>query len=235
VAAKPDAGVTGGSPQGFETRVAVPVAAALVAALLLTGTGVVLARTRGATPAGAAVVGDVATGKTAAPVTPAAPAGPPLRVRIPAIGVDSSLVPLGLNPDRTLEVPDWEEAGWYSGASRPGDPGPAVIAAHVDSTSGPAVFYRLKELKPGDVVHVDYRDASVTFSIRESRSFPKTAFPTAAVYDRTDGPELRLITCDGTFDRQARSYRSNLVVWADVMEPGVPTRPASAPGAADRR
>ena len=123
---------------------------------------------------------------------------------------------LGLNPDRTLEVPSFEEAGWYTGASRPGDPGPSVIAAHVDSTSGPSVFYRLKELKPGDVVHVDYRGgASVTFSVDRSESFSKASFPTAQVYGATAGPELRLITCDGTFDRSARSYRSNLVVWAN--------------------
>ena len=148
------------------------------------------------------------------------PSGDPLRVRIPAIGVDAPLVRLGLNPDQTLEVPGYDESGWYTGGSRPGDRGPAVIAAHVDSTTGPAVFYRLRELKAGDTVHVDYRDGTVTFSVRESQSFPKTSFPTAQVYGATQGPELRLITCDGTFDRKARSYRSNLVVWAGLASPG---------------
>lgn len=155
------------------------------------------------------------------PPAPAAPAGDPLRVRIPAIGVVASLVRLGLNPDRTLEVPGYEEAGWYTGASRPGDPGPSVIAAHVDSTTGPSVFYRLRELKPGDEVHVDYRGgSSVTFAVDRSESFPKASFPTAQVYGATAGPELRLITCDGTFDRTVRSYRSNLVVWAGPVSPG---------------
>ena len=102
------------------------------------------------------------------------------------------------------------------GGQPPRQRGPAVIAAHVDSNNGPAVFYRLRELKPGDTVHVDYPDGSVTFSVRESESFPKSSFPTARVYGATDGPELRLVTCDGTFDRKARSYRSNLVVWAGI-------------------
>ncbi len=136
---------------------------------------------------------------------------------MPAIGVSSTLVRLGTNVDGTLEVPGYEEAGWYAGGSRPGDPGPAVIAAHFDSTVGPAVFYRLEELKPGDLVHIDYPDATVTFSVRQSESFSKSRFPTAQVYGRTNRPELRLVTCDGTFDRRARSYSNNLVVWADLV------------------
>lgn len=212
--------MTGGSgPQveKVEKRVSVPIAATLFAAvvLALAGTGVVVARTRAPAPGVDAVIA-AGAGEAPPPSVPAGPSGDPLRVRIPAIGVVAPLVRLGLNPDRTLEVPTYEEAGWYTGASRPGDPGPAVIAAHVDSTTGPAVFYRLREMKPGDVIHVDYRDGSVTFSVRESQSFSKSSFPTARVYGATEGPELRLITCDGTFDRKARSYRSNLVVWAEA-------------------
>jgi LPXTG-site transpeptidase (sortase) family protein len=207
----------GGFPQ-VERRVAVPVAATLLIAVLLalTGTGVVVARTGGAA---APVVAAKAAAALPGP-RDLTPSGDPLRVRIPAIGVDAPLVRLGLNPDRTLEVPGYDESGWYTGGSRPGDRGPAVIAAHVDSRTGPAVFYRLRELKAGDAVHVDYRDGTVTFSVRESQSFPKTSFPTAQVYGATVGPELRLITCDGTFDRKARSYRSNLVVWAGLASAG---------------
>ncbi len=195
--------------------------ATLLAAVVLglTGSGVLIARSASSSPPV-----DVAAPPSlepSAPPVPAAPAGDPLRVRIPAIGVVASLVRLGLNPDRTLEVPDYDEAGWYTGASRPGDPGPSVIAAHVDSTTGPSVFYRLRELKPGDVVYVDYRGgASVTFAVNRSESFRKASFPTAQVYSATAGPELRLITCDGTFDRRTRSYRSNLVVWAGPAPPG---------------
>lgn len=214
---KPDPSVTD-PVQRIETRIAGSTAAILVAAVLLalTGAGVAVVRSLGPAAAGADAA---ALRQATVPVPPPAPAGPsgdPLRVRIPAIGVTAPLVRLGLNPDRTLEVPSYEEAGWYAGGSRPGDPGPAVIAAHVDSTSGPSVFYRLQELNPGDAVHVDYRDGSVSFVVTRSESFPKSNFPTDHVYGWTPRPELRLITCDGTFDRKARSYRSNLIVWADV-------------------
>lgn len=217
--------MTGSIRTRVDERVAVLATATLVAALVigLAGTGVAVLRSQGSTPAAADAAAGATPGQAAVrPVAPSAPSGAPIRVRIPAIDVVSPLVPLGLNPDRTLEVPSFEEAGWYTGGSRPGDPGPAVIAAHVDSTSGPSVFYRLRELQPGDLVHVDYRDATVTFAMREAQSFPKTDFPTAQVYGRTGRPELRLITCDGTFDRKARSYRSNLVVWADVAQTASP-------------
>ena len=219
----------GRSHPQVEPRVAAPVAATLVVAMLLAlvGTGVAVARSRGPAEPGPDVTAAAGAGE-APPTSRPTPSGDPLRVRIPAIGVVAPLVRLGLNPDRTLEVPKYQEAGWYTGASRPGSAGPAVIAAHVDSTSGPAVFYRLRELKPGDTVHVDYRDGSVTFLVRESQSFLKSSFPTARVYGATEDPELRLITCDGTFDRNARSYRSNRVVWAGIAAPaGHATPPAT--------
>ncbi len=189
----------------------------LVTAVLLavTGIGAVVARSEGRGPADDEIVAGARPGQPDTSPGPSPPAGDPLRVRIPEIGVIAALVPLGLNADGTLEVPGYDEAGWYARGSRPGEPGPAVIAAHVDSTTGPAVFYRLEKLKPGHAVHVDYGGGTVTFSVRESQTFAKSAFPTARVYGATDGPELRLITCDGTFDRTAGSYTSNLVVWAD--------------------
>jgi LPXTG-site transpeptidase (sortase) family protein len=141
----------------------------------------------------------------------------PLRVRIPSIRVDASLVSLGLDSDGTLQVPRYEEAGWYSGGSRPGEPGSSVIAAHLDSTTGPAVFHRLKELKPGHEVYVDYADVTVGFLVRDARRFAKSQFPTDEVYRSTTAPELRLVTCDGTFDRRAGTYTGNLVVWADIV------------------
>ncbi len=184
--------------------------------LALTGIGAVVARSEGPGPPDGEIVVGAPPGQPATISGPRPPGGDPLRLRIPEIGVTAVLVPLGLNADGTLEVPRYEEAGWYAYGSRPGDPGPAVIAAHVDSTTGPAVFYRLEELKPGQAVHVDYGGGTVTFSVRESQTFAKSAFPTDRVYGATDGPELRLITCDGTFDRTAGSYTSNLVVWADL-------------------
>ncbi len=208
------AGVTRARCEAGAASVVALLAAAVV--LALTGAGVVVVRSEGPSRADAASVPGPPSGQRSVSATAVAPPGPPLRVRIPAIGVFAPLVPLGIAADGTLEVPRYQEAGWYAGGSRPGDRGPAVIAAHVDSTTGPAVFYRLKELGPGDVVHVDYADGTVTFSVRESESFLKSQFPTQAVYGPTEAPELRLVTCTGTFDRTARSYRSNLVVWAEV-------------------
>jgi sortase (surface protein transpeptidase) len=150
------------------------------------------------------------------------PPSPPVRVEIPAIGVSSSLVRLGLNPDRTMEVPgDFQAAGWFTGAPHPGQLGPAVIAGHVDSRTGPAVFYRLRELRAGDQIRVVRADRRVVrFKVDALASYPKQSLPSEAVYGATTAPVLRLITCAGTFDRASRSYRDNLVVSATRVPDG---------------
>ncbi len=141
--------------------------------------------------------------------------GTPVRVRIPAIGVDADMESLGLDTDGTLEVPPYDRAGWFRGGPKPGETGPAVIAAHVDSTNGPAVFYRLKDLRTGDGITVDYDDGTaVRFVMTGADTFLKSEFPTERVYGDTRAPDLRLITCGGSFDRRAQSYVENLVVWA---------------------
>jgi len=158
----------------------------------------------------------VSSNPTALAPAPAAAAttSPPVSVSIPAIGVTSSLQPLGLANDGTLQSPSqWQRAGWYADGVRPGDPGPAVIAGHVDSVSGPAVFFRLKELRPGDTATVKQQDGHVlTFVVDTVQEYPKDKFPTAAVYGPTALQVLRLITCTGDFDRAAHSYVDNLVV-----------------------
>ena len=143
-------------------------------------------------------------------------AGIPVRIEIPAIGVRAPIIRLGLNPDRTLEVPkDFGDTGWWSGGPRPGEPGPAVIAGHVDSHTGPAVFYRLRELRPRDTIVVVRRDGTrARFTVQGSEQYPKARFPTARVYGRTAGPTLRLITCGGTFDQSTGHYLDNTVVYA---------------------
>ena len=141
---------------------------------------------------------------------------PPVRVEIPSIGVQAPIIRLGVNPDRTLEVPtDFGDAGWWSGGPRPGEPGPAVIAGHVDSDTGPAVFFRLRELRPHDAIVVDRRDGSrARFSVIGSEQYPKDHFPTARVYGATAEPTLRLITCGGEFDNSSGHYLDNTVVYA---------------------
>jgi Sortase domain len=140
----------------------------------------------------------------------------PQRLDIPSIGVSTKLVGLGLEPDGTMEVPaDYQKPGWYEGSARPGEDGPAVIAGHVDSTTGPAIFFRLRELRAGDAVRVTRRDGSVAhFVIDHLEEFPKDAFPTASIFGPTPGPSLRLVTCSGAFDETRRSYLQNLVAFA---------------------
>lgn len=158
------------------------------------------------------------TSTTAPPPTAEADetaSGTPARVRIPRIGVDAPVVDLGMNADGTLQVPDWQDAGWWERGPQPGERGPAVIVGHVDSTAGPAIFYRLREVVPGDVIEVDLDGGGATrFVVQRLERFAKDAFPTLDVYGLTPGPELRLITCDGEFDRSTRHYVDNLVVFA---------------------
>jgi len=146
---------------------------------------------------------------------PAADAAP-VRLRIPAIGVDAPVERLGLDADGALGVPDdFGSAGWYERGPRPGETGPAVVAGHVDSHRAPAVFFRLGELGPGEEVVVAYSDGTdVRFRTYHRARYPKDDFPTAAVYANTARPELRLVTCGGSFDRSAGHYRDNVVVWA---------------------
>lgn len=110
---------------------------------------------------------------------------------------------------------DFDVAGWFSLGPRPGQPGPAVIAGHVDSRDGPAVFYRLHELASGDEVIVRRADGTtIRFTVTGAASYAKDAFPTDSVYGPVPGPELRLITCGGQFDRSRQQYRDNVVVYA---------------------
>ena len=143
----------------------------------------------------------------------------PVRVRVPGIGVDSRLERLGIDPTGALETPaDYAAAGWFDGGPAPGDVGPAVLAGHVDSTDGPAVFWRLRELAPGDEVLVDRADGTTArFTVTRVERHPKDAFPTEAVYGPTPDAQLRLVTCGGEFDRSVRSYRDNVVVFADLV------------------
>lgn len=146
----------------------------------------------------------------------AAPAeSPPTRLRIPAIEVDAPLLAVGLGPDGALVPPtDYHRPGWYAGGTLPGRPGPAVIAGHVDSRTGPAVFVDLHRLRVGDLVEVARDAAWVRFTVTELAWYPKRRFPTDQVYGPTPDAQLRLITCGGGFDPSRRSYTDNLVVYA---------------------
>jgi sortase (surface protein transpeptidase) len=141
----------------------------------------------------------------------------PVRLRIPALHVTSSLLRLGLAEDGTIETPGPADiAGWYKDGPRPGQPGPAVILGHVDSrATGPGVFFNLYRLKRGAAVLVDRADGStVTFRVTKVSRVSKTRFPTDLVYTPTLQSALRLVTCGGSFDKTKRSYRDNVIVYA---------------------
>lgn len=153
---------------------------------------------------------------SAAPAAPLAQGRPPTRLEIPALGLDQELIELGLEADGAMEVPfDFSDVGWFTGGGMPGGIGPTVLAGHVDSFRGPAVFFDLHELTPGDTVSVtDVDGAVVTYEVYRSEEFTKAGFPTAEVFGSIPADELRLITCSGFFDEDARDYDSNRVVFA---------------------
>jgi hypothetical protein len=143
--------------------------------------------------------------------------GAPVRVSAPAIGINAAVEPLGLRPSGHVDVPRrFDTVGWYVGSAVPGAAGPTVLLGHIDSHTGPAVFYRLSALRPGEDVTVARADAAVArFVVDRVAEYPKTHFPTAAVYGPTNRPELRLVTCAGPSHGH---YHDNLVVFAHLEQ-----------------
>lgn len=189
--------------------------------------GTAHAVTRQGPPAPPAVTGTggAATGRDPAVRAAAGPAplgrSVPVHLDIPAIGVSTPLMALGLNVDGTIAVPPLRHdapAGWYRYLVTPGEIGPAVILGHVDTAyEGPAVFYRLRDLQRGDTVAVRRADGSTAvFTVTRVDQYLKRAFPTETVYGAVDHPALRLITCGGTFDPVKHEYRGNVVVYATL-------------------
>lgn len=145
----------------------------------------------------------------------------PVWVDIPDIGVSSPLLELGLQSDGTVAVPDLQQAdqaGWYRYSPTPGETGPAVIIGHVDSKTGPAVFFELGSLKQNDRIKVERADGQVAiFTVDNVSSFDKQNFPTEQVYGDIDHAGLRLITCGGTYDKGSGGYQANTVVFASLL------------------
>lgn len=162
------------------------------------------------------------SGSSAATGKAPLPASPPVRISIPSIGVHSKVIPIGLAQDGTLAVPqpgpNLDRAAWFKNSPTPGQPGPAIIEGHVDSTQGPSVFFKLGALRPGATIHVLRKDGIETvFTVNAVRDFPKSAFPTSLVYGGTDlsRPLLRLITCSD-FNAAIRHHTGNEVVFAHL-------------------
>jgi len=171
---------------------------------------------------------------------PEATAIAPVALRIPAIGVDETLIQLGLNADETVEVPlDYAKPGWFKYGPTPGNTGSSVILGHVDSFDGPAVFYQLHALTAGDRVEVTLPDGTTTrFEVTRLATYPKEQFPAEEVYGEHGYSALHLVTCGGEFDPVARSYESNVVAYTSLVETVSPSgeitpAQAAAPKPAD--
>ena len=201
---------------------AIVFAAGLV--VIVAGTAGLLL-TRHSTPALRPVAAGLAalpapTGPIAAPPQSAepAPVASPVSLTIPLIGVKTQLMTLGLAAGGALQVPPLSSAsvaGWYTGSPRPGAVGSAIIVGHIDSVSGPGVFFRLSELRRGDDVYVKRADGTTAeFRVTSVQTYLKDHFPTQTVYGPTPDAELRLITCGGAFDSATGHYLSNIVVYA---------------------
>ncbi|MFJ3620778.1 class F sortase [Streptomyces iakyrus] len=152
---------------------------------------------------------------------PYLPRSRPVRLLIPKISVDAPFTDLAIGSSGQLEPPpahDTNLVGWYAKGHTPGEAGTAIIAGHVDTATSPAVFAGLSELRKGDRFQVARADGGkATFVVYATASFEKDAFPSARVYGDTPDAQVRLITCAGAYDRQARDYTENLVVFARLV------------------
>jgi sortase (surface protein transpeptidase) len=192
-------------------------AVALAGVLLVLLAGPSSERRSDLVPAAAAPAGTASTWTTA-PTATTAPTPPvPARLRIPLIGVDVPVVPVGLEPDGSMGIPGATEVGWYQPGVRPGSPqGSAVLAAHVDYAGRRGAFFDLRRLPEGAEVFVVVPDGrELRFLVAERAQVDKQDLPVDELF-RSDGPAtLTLITCGGSFDRSARHYEDNIVVRAD--------------------
>ena len=200
-----------------------PVAAAVLCAGLLAVAGgvgglVLLQGHQGTTPRPVAHPARPPAGLVAAPPRPAARTAVtrPVSLSIPVIDVHTRLIKLGLTAQGTLQVPaSTAVAGWYTGSPRPGQVGSAIIAGHIDSYRGPGVFFRLRQLRPGDRIYVQHADGTLAaFRVYAEHTYAKGHFPIQKVYGPAPDPELRLISCGVVFDPALGSYLSNIVVYA---------------------
>ncbi|GAA4873875.1 class F sortase [Actinomycetospora straminea] len=170
----------------------------------------------------ALIVGANSSGPSAFSSPDPLAASNPTRVTVPSISAESSLVPTGLQENGSLAVPPVSQpmqASWFDQSPTPGEMGPSIILGHVNGGGQPGIFNKLNEVVAGAQVFVDRADGQrAVFEVSRVETIPKDSFPTDAVYNDTANPQLRLITCGGDFDQAARHYRSNVIVYADLVE-----------------
>jgi LPXTG-site transpeptidase (sortase) family protein len=225
---RPADGQRTGAPAGRPVSFWATIASTAI--LVIAGAAISIVALRGS-PAPARAGADGSLPKSVSTAVPAPAADPrsgpqadplaksvPVRIRIPAIAVNAPVIGLGLNADGTIQVPPLAEhnvAGWYKYGPAPGQRGSAVIVGHVDSLTGPSVFYKLKDLRRGDTVYVTLADGQrPAFTVDWVQEAAKDHFPTSAVYGQVAYQGLRLITCGGPFDTASGHYLDNIIVYA---------------------
>lgn len=167
------------------------------------------------------LLGGVATVPVAAASDGAVTPAQPFRLKIPRLGIDASVEQVGLTSDGAMDVPkNYDNVAWFAPGVRPGQQGNAVISGHVDSVSGPAVFWDLKELAAGDEVIVVGDDGTERrFVVRGWEAYPATDAPLARIFGPASVSALNLITCDrnSAFNRSIGSYTGNVVVYTEMV------------------
>jgi sortase (surface protein transpeptidase) len=166
------------------------------------------------------------TGHKAAPKFPAIPTSRPVRLRIPALSINTAVGTLGLQPDHQVMVPtSTHVVDWYIDGPTPGRIGSAVMLGHVDSYLGPGTFFYLRLLKTGDAITVTLADGIVThFTVTKVVEYAKTSFPDRLVYGSHGIRGLQLVTCGGVFDHDTGHYESNIVVFSHLVSVQIPKR-----------
>ncbi|MCL7490275.1 MULTISPECIES: class F sortase [Streptomyces] len=169
-----------------------------------------------------AVASSATPRSSASPAFPdlALPRSAPKRVRIPQIAVDAPFTQLSIGSTGQLDAPpaaDKNLVGWFKDGAAPGERGSAIIAGHVDTKTGPAVFLQLESLKPGSTINITREDGVIaTFKVDSVETFNKARFPSDRVYADASTAQLRVITCGGAYDRKVKDYVDNIVVFAHL-------------------
>lgn len=190
-----------------------------VAALVVAASGLLGAHDLQSSARAADLSADLGAGPVVAVAAVARTSSPPVALEVPDLGLDTRLTGTRTGRDGALQVPaDASRAAWYVDGPAPGDLGPAVLVGHLDSREGPGVFQGLTGLGPGDRLSVRRADGTeVEFAVAEVRTYAKREFPTERIYAGDGRASLRIITCGGAFDAETGRYRSNTVVFADLV------------------
>lgn len=141
----------------------------------------------------------------------------PIKIYFPKFNKQYVIVGVGVDDTNSMEIPiDFQTVGWYKLGVRPGQKGAALLNGHYDTTEAkPAAFYNLSTMVPGDEIIIETEDGNnVVFVVETLTSQNETDFPKEIVYGSFDGIGLKLITCDGYWDKVKKIYTKRLIVSA---------------------